>query len=474
MSKHPKPAAFPWLPLFAGASAGGLGWGIRGQYGHETGAMLSGVLVGFALLCLLGRHLSSGTLFRAVALLAVGVGFGGAETYGQTIGLTQDTELVGNRAALTWGLLGLFLKGGVWIGIAGAFFGIGLGGRRLRIGEATALMATLMALWLFGEWLFHTPFDPANHRLPSLYFSATWDWFPDKPNLKPRLERWGALLLAWAGLLAWSRLVRRDPLAVRLGLVGFLAGGVGFAGGQCIQSAHAWHPEWFTGVFGKWDPLINWWNMMEITFGSVWGGAFGVALARWKIFVREPDEIAGNLPAAAVAGLVIAQCAALWIWTVLSWDAFDTIADRALPMGVIPLWLVASGGWGAAMVALPLVAAPIAAKTFAGLCLDNHTLPRGLGALLFGIVPASLLAIALPWKHSLPTARQAACALAVTGLVYYGLNFAFFEFPWPWNPPTGRTPSVILFSSQLLVLGWVAVRTWVGSGREPKDGHPTA
>ena len=27
------------------ALAGGMGWGIRGQYGHETGAMLAGLLV---------------------------------------------------------------------------------------------------------------------------------------------------------------------------------------------------------------------------------------------------------------------------------------------------------------------------------------------------------------------------------------------------------------------------------------------
>ena len=40
-------------------------------------------------------------------------------TYGQTIGLTQDEALIGNWAALRWGLLGLFIKGAVWIGFAG-------------------------------------------------------------------------------------------------------------------------------------------------------------------------------------------------------------------------------------------------------------------------------------------------------------------------------------------------------------------
>ncbi len=38
------------------AVAGGMGWGIRGQYGHETGAMLAGVLVGYTLIALFAAH----------------------------------------------------------------------------------------------------------------------------------------------------------------------------------------------------------------------------------------------------------------------------------------------------------------------------------------------------------------------------------------------------------------------------------
>ncbi len=38
-----------WRPAFFAACAGGLGWGIRGQYGHETGAMIAGLLVGLVL-----------------------------------------------------------------------------------------------------------------------------------------------------------------------------------------------------------------------------------------------------------------------------------------------------------------------------------------------------------------------------------------------------------------------------------------
>ncbi len=460
-----------WSAL-AGGCAGGLGWGIRGQYGHETGAMISGVLVGFAILSVVGRHLTWQTIARAVALLAIGVGFGGAETYGQTIGLTQDTPVIGNQAARAWGLLGLFVKGGVWIGLAGAFFGMGLGGKRLPTKEAILMLATLMGLWLLGEWVFHTPFDPAKRLLPRLYFSSTWEWFPENPSLKPRLERWGALLLVWLGMLVWRGIVRRDTLALRLGILGFLAGGVGFAGGQCIQSAHAWYPDWFSRQFGRWDPLVNWWNMMEITFGTVWGAAIGAAVARWKSLVREPLPEPRLLPAWGIGVLLAAHMALLWIWTFGSWDAFDAIADRALPMALLPFILATSGGWGAAWVAFPLVAAPIMAKTLVGLCFDERVVAPTTGIVLFALIPCTGLMAAMPWRRDDPGGHFTGRALTSTMLVYYGLNFAFFRFPWPWLEPTGRTPSLGIFTAHVLVLATLLLA--IGLGERRKRRHSRA
>src|SRR5690349_15057149 len=96
-----------WLAMAAAAAAGGMGWGIRGQYGHETGAMIAGVLVGLVLVHFLLPCATSLVAARAVALCALGVSIGGSETYAQTVGLTHNAELVGNWAALRWGMLGL-------------------------------------------------------------------------------------------------------------------------------------------------------------------------------------------------------------------------------------------------------------------------------------------------------------------------------------------------------------------------------
>ena len=41
-----------WQSILLPAMAGAMGWGIRGQYGHETGAMIAGVLVSLVLVFL--------------------------------------------------------------------------------------------------------------------------------------------------------------------------------------------------------------------------------------------------------------------------------------------------------------------------------------------------------------------------------------------------------------------------------------
>ena len=84
-----------------------LGCGLRGTIGGgEVGAMIPGALIGMILAEIAGiSRVQSGLIAAASAL---GFGLGGAETYGQTIGLLREN----NNAA--WGVLGLSLKGGAW------------------------------------------------------------------------------------------------------------------------------------------------------------------------------------------------------------------------------------------------------------------------------------------------------------------------------------------------------------------------
>ncbi|MFH1740347.1 MAG: hypothetical protein ABIH23_15165, partial [bacterium] len=87
-----------WQPVLFAALAGGMAWGIRGQYGHETGAMIAGLLVSLTLVFLLCPRASLLNAARAVAWCTVAMGFGGSMTYGQTVGLAHDPPLIGNWA----------------------------------------------------------------------------------------------------------------------------------------------------------------------------------------------------------------------------------------------------------------------------------------------------------------------------------------------------------------------------------------
>jgi hypothetical protein len=55
------------------------------------------------------------------------------------------------------------------------------------------------------------------------------------------------------------------------------------------------------------------------------------------------------------------------------------------------------------------------------------------------------------------TRTFAASCLLLTAWTYYGLNTAFFQFAWPWNPWTNRTISQMNFGVCALVLTVLAV-----------------
>jgi glucan phosphoethanolaminetransferase (alkaline phosphatase superfamily) len=211
----------PWVAMLFTALAGGLGWGIRGQYGHETGAMLAGLLVALVLVYLFGYQLSSLSAARAVALATVAIGFGGSMTYGQTLGLTQDAPLIGNMSALRWGLLGTFIKGSIWIGFFGLFLGIGLGEKKYSLIEMALMLTVSIFLLYLGTLLLNEPFDPANKKLPLIYFSDHWYWEPGE-TLQPRRELWGGLLFALAWLIVYAGFVKKDTLARNMSFWGYL------------------------------------------------------------------------------------------------------------------------------------------------------------------------------------------------------------------------------------------------------------
>lgn len=446
-----------------------MGWGIRGQYGHETGAMIAGLLVSLVIVAMSGAGLAVRQAAIAVAWGTVGISFGGSMTYGQTVGLTHDAPLVGNWDALRWGMLGLSIKGGLWIGFGGLFLGMGMGGVSYRAREMALLMAALIGAYFLGIRLINSPFDPAHRILPAIYFSDDWRWEPDAA-LKPRPEVWGGMLLALTLAAVWTRVVRRDVLAFRLMGWGILGGAVGFPAGQCLQAFHAWSPELFkSGLWARWDPVINWWNMMETTFGAITGAclALGAMLNRSRI--RNADAFPA--PPAGLEWVALAvhvTLLAIFEFSKVGW--VDRVYDIGLVLGTLPVIGIATGRWWPGWLMFPITLLPIAGKTLNQLSYEGTFVSRPVGWMLLLVVPMAVALRAAGLPHRCETAGLDAGVFARRGLLvavwtYWGLNFAFFHLPWPWQAWTVRTPNAILFTLAAVALTLFAARRPTSSRR---------
>ena len=259
-----------WHWCFFGAVAMSLGWGLRGSIGGgPLGAMIPGAMIGLVLCLLLDRHRSAGLI---AALAAIGVGFGGQETYGQTVGLSLQPD------TFWWAILGFVIKGAAWGLLGGAFIGIALERRR----HSGAVLLAGLGLMVFGTWL---GWRFVNH--PKLiYFSNRF--------AQPREELWAGLWLGGLLLLAWLR----SRVPSWFALYGAVGGGIGFGVGASLQPLGR----------AVWAGMpLGWWKAMELTFGGVLGLAY--VLCAWRLRShlapeRRVGAVGHPLPRAIVDGLI--------------------------------------------------------------------------------------------------------------------------------------------------------------------------
>lgn len=464
--------------LFA-ALAGGMAWGIRGQYGHETGAMMAGLLVSLVLTFLLCPGAAWHSTARAVALCTIAMGFGGSMTYGQTVGLTHDPDIVGNWGPLWWGFFGLAIKGGLWIGFAGVFLGMGLGGVKYRAAEMLFLMLAALGAYYIGVRILNYPFNPAEKQLPYFYFSDDWRWEPNK-DLEPRREMWGGLLFALTTVIVYASAWRKDRLARNMAFWGILGGVLGFPIGQSLQAYHAWNPEIFDrGIWENLDNYMNWWNHMETTFGAIMGACLGLGLwlNRNKINlapVDERDEIVLPLGILLLA-IHIPMLAAVEFLAIRQVDA---LYDLGLIMGIIPLVCVAGTRWWPYLVIFPIILIPIAGKTLRNLGYEQEAIGITAGWIVYVVIPLTI-AVAAAFYYLVrsadgkPARAFTGPALLIMAWMFFLLNYAFFRFPFPWAEWTRRTPNGIVFTicvlgltAMVLVHRWRIVSTEVSSSQD--------
>src|ERR1700684_3329158 len=131
------------------ALAVGLGWGIRGDFGHLVGAMYPGAALALGLAYVSGQRSLFLWMPILAALSAIGIGSGGAMSYALLHGYAQSDTLI-NYA---YGFVTLFLQGSAWGTFGGAFVGLMLERKPMRNGEWLGLIgSTLFAGW-FASFL---------------------------------------------------------------------------------------------------------------------------------------------------------------------------------------------------------------------------------------------------------------------------------------------------------------------------------
>ena len=306
-----------------GAFAMSFGWGFRGDYGHEAGAMVPGALVAMGVCLMSGRP----DWFRRCAVMglcgALGWAFGGQMSYGQLPSYTVSQSFLD----VFYGYACLFIVGTLWGGIGGAILSLALTRPRSQLNRFMAPLCAVFGIWVlaglviltqpgwlercetFTENVLHdTDWLPASltlvvagvywlfvpkarHACALIFLMAAGWWLsylilvrlcdlhmsPTPPG-RVRSDNWAGCVGLLVVLLTYLH-AQRNRAGLMLAMYGALAGGIGFAVGDFINKADKvrWEPfyrhEWLRG--------FDHWKWTEQTFGLIMG--FGVALGLLRL-----------------------------------------------------------------------------------------------------------------------------------------------------------------------------------------------
>ena len=196
-----------------------IGWGIRGNYGHEYGAMLAGALAGMAAALMSGREDWRQRLPYFAFFGALGWGFGGSIAYMHPPSYTQS----GHLPTQVYGFASTYFEAFLWAALGGAGTAYAATEDREKL---TAIFRPLT--WVFGFWtlqyaLQDTPFDLQQRLFAAA--GADHDWFRQRDPLYWLDSEWQEALYALTGLCLFDLWDRRFS---KFGhLIGFAVVGAG-------------------------------------------------------------------------------------------------------------------------------------------------------------------------------------------------------------------------------------------------------
>lgn len=120
-----------------------IGWGIRGNFGHEYGAMLPGVLAGTAACLMSGREDWRRRVAYVALFGAFGWGFGGSFSYMKVVTYTHT----GHLPSVAFGFFGLFLGSFLWAALGGAGTAYAVVESRERLTQFFKPLCWVLVVW---------------------------------------------------------------------------------------------------------------------------------------------------------------------------------------------------------------------------------------------------------------------------------------------------------------------------------------
>jgi len=346
-----------------------VGWGIRGDYGHEAGAMIPGALLGLAVCVASGRE----DWRRRATIMgmcgAIGWAFGGQMSYGRVIGYTAVSSL----PDVLYGYASLFIIGGLWAGIGSAILAISVTQPASQLERFARPLVALGIVWvilaltgwtdrLAERWYLNDTdwvgassallvagacalVFPSDRRACALIAVLAGGWWAGYLILvgalglhmtPPRSDNWAGCVGLFIALLTylWRR---KDRAALTLAMYGFLVGGIGFVLGDWTNMLG--RAQW--GPIGRYEALqgLDYWKWMEQLFGLVMGlgvGAVFLAGVRGRLSPSAEDSRMSRLRPVALVLLLLVMTWSNFSKNVVNWAKRDHIPPDLL--GIDSTW----------------------------------------------------------------------------------------------------------------------------------------
>ncbi|HKQ80148.1 MAG TPA: hypothetical protein VJ810_41030 [Blastocatellia bacterium] len=283
-----------------------IGWGIRGNFGHEFGAMVPGALAAMAVALLSGREDWRKRIAYFAMFGALGWSFGGSISYMQVIAYTHS----GHSLSVIYGFASLFVIGFLWAAMGGAGTALPAAIDRKQMAEFFPPLIAVFIAWVLQEILENTIFAvDSQYRQQSPLYWYDSDWLAALTAIgaililaaiRRRFDRASSLILHmavgwWVGfallvlVLGWRMTPPRgDNWA---GCAGMVAGMLfyfqrhklgdviwasvvtGFIGGFGFATATLFK---LIAVKTGWN--TNWHSVLEQTYGFINGAGVAVAM----------------------------------------------------------------------------------------------------------------------------------------------------------------------------------------------------